>query len=194
MLASASETRRKLLEASGVSFDVVPARIDEEEIRASMISEGADAAEIAEALAEHKGRYVSLRLPGVLVIGADQILECDGDIFSKPTDNKQARDQLMQLRGRDHRLISCVCVLMDGERLWHHPDQATLRMRKFSESFVEQYIGKIGKEALEGPGAYRIEGLGLQLFARVQGDYFTILGLPLLPLLDYLRIRGVLNT
>lgn len=194
VLASASETRRKLLEAAGVSFDIVPARVDEDEIKASMVSEGATGAEIVEALAEHKGRYVSIKLPGVLVIGADQVLECATEIISKPIDRNQARDQLLRLRGREHQLISCACVLMDGQRHWHHLDRATLRMRDFSDAFLEHYLDGMGTAALDGPGAYRIEGLGSQLFARTQGDHFTILGLPLLPLLDYLRIRGALET
>jgi len=192
ILASASATRRRLLEDAGVTLSVVPARLDEDEIKASMLADGASGAAIAEALAELKARHVSRRHPGALVIGADQVLEHDGGIFSKPVDRAAARAQLAALRGASHRLVDCVCVLRDGRRLWHCADAARLDMRDFSDDFLDAYLDAIGDQALEGPGAYRLEGLGVQLFARIAGDYFTILGLPLLPLLDYLRVQGVL--
>lgn len=192
VLASASATRRRLLENAGVAVTAAPARIDEDEIKQSMIADGADGAAIAEALAELKARSVSRRYAGVLVIGADQVLEYDGAILSKPADRDAARAQLRTLRGEWHALIDCVCVLRDGVRLWHRVDAARLFMREFSDEFLESYLDAVGDEALEGPGGYRLEGLGAQLFARTDGDYFTILGLPLLPLLDYLRTQGVL--
>lgn len=194
VLASASATRRSLLEAAGVKLDVQAARIDEDEIKASMTAEAAPAAAIALALAELKAQQVSRRNPGALVIGADQVLEHGGTIFSKPADRDAARAQLVALRGGRHRLIDGVCMLRGGQRLWHHIDEARLDMRDFSDAFVDAYLDRIGDEALEGPGAYRLEGLGAQLFARIDGDYFTILGLPLLPLLDYLRVQGVIAT
>ncbi len=192
VLASASGTRRRLLEDAGVALMVAPARIDEEEIKASLTAEGADGAAIAETLAEHKARYVSRHHPGRLVIGADQLLEQDGVIYSKPVDREAARAQLSALRGRQHTLIDCVCVLRDGVRLWHQMDSARLFMRDYSDDFLDVYLDSIGDQALDGPGAYRLEGLGVQLFARIEGDYFTILGLPLLPLLDYLRVQGAI--
>ena len=192
ILASASSTRRAMLDAAGVRFHVEPARIDEEEIKLSMRAEGGTAAEIAEALAEHKARAVARKFPGALVLGADQVLEHDGGIMSKPVDRAAALEQLKTLRAADHSLVSCACIVLNGERIWHDLDVAHLRMRDFSDDFAEAYLDAVGDIALEGPGAYRIEGLGAQLFARVTGSYFTILGLPLLPLLDYLRVRGVL--
>lgn len=192
VLASASETRRRLLEDAGVPLMVAAARVDEDEIKASMIADGAPGGAIAEVLAELKARYVSRHHPGRLVIGVDQILECEGAIFSKPADRKEARAQLSGLRGRQHTLIDCVCVLRDGMRLWHQMESARLTMRDFSDDFLDDYLDTIGEEAFEGPGAYRLEGRGAQLFTRMEGDYFTVLGLPLLALLDYLRIQGVI--
>ena len=112
--------------------------------------------------------------------------------LSKPTDRAEAREQLLTLRGGGHTLIDCVCVLRDGERLWHRTESARLHMRDFSDAFLDAYLDTVGDQALDGPGAYRLEGLGAQLFARIEGDYFTILGLPLLALLDYLRVQGVI--
>ena len=167
-----------------------PANIDEEEIRASLIAEKRDPAVIAEMLAEHKALVVSRKSPGALVIGADQILEYEKSILNKPESEKEAKQQLCLLRDKDHRLISSVVVARDGERLWHNTGVALLRMRNFSDAFLDSYLTKLGKDLLDGSGSYRLEGTGIQLFARVTGDYFTILGLPVLPLLDYLRLQG----
>ena len=194
VLASSSVTRHRMLEQAGVAFEACPARIDEEEIKQSLLAEGAAGDAIADVLAERKAAYVSRQRPDQIVIGADQILECDGEIFSKPVDRTGAKSQLMRLRGVDHDLISVVCVIRNGERLWHHLDRAHLKMRHFSEEFLEDYLDAVGDMALAGPGGYRVEGLGAQLFSRITGDYFSILGLPLLPLLDYLRVQGALRT
>ena len=191
VLASSSKTRKTMLEAAGVLFETFPAIVDEDEIKASLQAEGSDAAFIAEALAEHKASYVSRKLPGVLVIGADQILECENRIYSKPVDLTVAKDQLSDLCGKEHSLISSVVVFRDNQRLWHHTDSAFLRMRKFSTDFLSFYIDELGQDLLESPGCYRVEDRGIQLFSKITGDHFTILGLPLLPLLDYLRIQGV---
>lgn len=193
VLASSSTTRQRMLDSAGVVFEAVPARVDEEEIRQSLQAEGAGGDVLADVLAERKAAYVSRHRPDALVIGADQILECEGEIFNKPRDRNSAQQHLSHLRGRDHDLISCVCVVRDGQRLWHHLDRAHLRMRDFSDEFLGRYLDTMGATVLEGPGAYRIEGLGAQLFSRITGDYFTILGLPLLPLLDYLRVQGALE-
>lgn len=193
VLASSSETRRKLLENAGVRLEVIVPRVDETEIKQSMIHDAAGADELAEVLAEHKARYVSRQRPEDLVIGADQILDCEGTIYSKPVDRDAARRQLLALRGRDHDLVSCVCVVRQGERLWHSLDRAHLRMRNFSDSFIDQYLDAVGNTALDSPGGYRVEGLGAQLFDRISGSHFTILGLPLIPLLDYLRVQGALS-
>ncbi|MPY70060.1 MAG: septum formation protein Maf [Alphaproteobacteria bacterium] len=192
VLASSSRTRRAMLEAAGVRLEVVAPRVDERALKESLRGEGADGAGVAEYLAEAKARYGSRHRAGRLCIGADQVLDCDGVLFDKPVDMDGARMQLASLRGRRHALVSCAVAMLNGERLWHHVDRAELAMRDFSDGFLDSYLETIGAEALDGPGGYRLEGLGAQLFARVSGDYFTILGLPLLPLLDYLRARKVL--
>ena len=193
ILASASPTRKMLLENAGLAIDISPATIDEEEIKHSLIAEGAGAGAIAETLAEHKANSVSRKNPGQLVIGADQVLALEGEIFSKPVSVDAARDQLCRLRNREHLLISSVCIAEDGKRIWHKTDAAHLWMRDFSDSFLEDYLKAAGDTVLDGPGAYRVEGPAIQLFSRISGDYFTILGLPLLPLLDFLRTRGTLS-
>ncbi|NKB20354.1 MAG: septum formation protein Maf [Alphaproteobacteria bacterium] len=192
VLASGSETRKSMLLAAGVSFEILPAAIDEEEIKAALLAEGSDSAFMAEALAEHKARVVSRKLPTALVIGSDQILECGNNIYSKPVDVAAAKDQLSALRGKDHELISSVVVYRNNQRLWHHTDRALLRMRVFSDEFLDSYVSELGAELFQGPGSYRIEGQGIQLFSKITGDHFTILGLPLLPLLDYLRLQGAI--
>lgn len=194
VLASTSPTRRQILEKAGVAVVPVAPRVDEDEIKQALLAEKAGGATIAEVLAEHKARSVSRRRPGEMVIGADQVLEMDGRIFSKPMDTEGAREALITLRGREHSLVSCVCVLRDGQRLWHELDRAKLTMRDFSDDFLETYLQVIGDQAFAGPGSYRIEDVGSQLFSRVSGDYFTILGLPLLPLLAFLRVHGMLQT
>jgi septum formation protein len=193
VLASSSNTRRDILEKAGVVVEAIAPRIDEEEIKQAMIAENAGGADIAEVLAEQKARSVSRQRPQDLVIGADQILEMDGQIYSKPENLAAARHALTALRGREHRLFSCVCVLRDGQRLWHNLDSAKLTMRAFSDEFLETYLQSIEDQAFAGPGSYRIEDVGSQLFSKVSGDYFTILGLPLLPLLEYLRVQGALQ-
>jgi septum formation protein len=179
-----------MLSAAGVFFEVLPAVIDEDEIKSALRAEGSDSAFIAESLAEHKARVVSRKLPSPLILGADQILECDNKIYSKPVNLAAAKEQLKTLRGKDHTLISSVVVFRNGQRLWHNTDRALLRMREFSNDFLDDYVTELGEELLEGPGCYKVEGRGIQLFSRITGDHFTILGLPLLPLLDYLRLQG----
>jgi septum formation protein len=190
VLASGSDTRKSMLSAAGVAFEVLPAVVDEEEIKAALQAEGSDSAFVAESLAEHKARVVSRKLPTLLVIGADQILECDNKIYSKPVNLTAAKEQLKLLRGKDHTLISSVVLFRNGQRLWHNTDSALLRMRQFSDDFLDNYVTKLGDDLLRGPGCYKVEGQGIQLFSKITGDHFTILGLPLLPLLDYLRLQG----
>ncbi len=194
VLASASPVRAAILRAAGVGVEISVSSIDEDEIRRSLRMEGVDGAGVAEMLAEMKAMSVSRRAPGALVIGADQILECDGLQFDKPANQAEARSQLLELRGRSHHLIACVVVCRDGQRLWHHVARAKLDVRPFSDGFLDEYLDAIGDAALWGPGAYQFEGRGAQLFSRIDGDYFTILGLPLLPLLDYLRVQQALRS
>jgi len=192
ILASGSATRRAMLAAAGLAVIPSPPAVDEAEVKASMRAEGGTPADVAEALAVLKAQRVSRRYPGDLVIGADQMLDCDGVWYDKPADRAAARDQLLALRGRTHTLTSTAVVVRDGERLWHATDRARLTMRSFSHVFLEGYLDAVGDAVLSSVGGYQLEGRGVQLFSKVDGDHFTVLGLPLLPLLGFLRDHGVL--
>lgn len=191
VLASGSRTRAAMLEQAGLTAILDKPLVDEEEVKEAGRVEGVSADIVAEALAELKAQRITRRHPGALVIGADQMLECEGRWFDKPAGRDAARDQLLALRGRTHRLVSCAVVVRDGERIWHKTDSARLTMRNFSEAFLDEYLDRAGEGVLHSVGAYQLEGLGAQLFHRVEGDFFTILGLPLLPLLGFLRVHGV---
>lgn len=192
VLASASAARAALLRAAGLKISVDAAAIDEAEVKASLRAAGAGPAAVAETLAELKAQQVSRRHTRRLVVAADQILDCDGVPFDKPADMADARRQLLLLRGRRHHLLSAVVLTRDGQRLWHHVERASLTMRNFSDAFLDCYLRSAGGRALLSVGGYQLEGVGVQLFERIEGDYFSILGLPLLPLLDILREHGVL--
>lgn len=193
VLASASPARAEILRRAGVRCEPDTAAIDEEEIKRAMRAEGRTAAAVAEVLAELKAQRVSRHHPGALVIGADQMLDCAGVWFDKPVDTDHARAHLRALRGRTHELISCVCVVQDNERLWHYLGRAKLTMRPFTDEFLDNYLAAAGPVVIESVGAYQLEGRGAQLFSKVEGDYFTIIGLPLLALLDFLRNHGVVK-
>jgi septum formation protein len=193
VLASGSAARRRMLEHAGVSFAVETASVDEGAIKAAMRQETRNPARVAEVLAELKATRVSAKRPGALVIGADQMLDLGDRWFDKPETATEARDQLAALRGQTHRLTSAVVAVRDGRRLWHHTDAARLTMRAFSDAFLDDYLARMGGAATTTVGAYQIEGLGAQLFGKVEGDHFTILGMPLLPLLDFLRENGELT-
>ena len=192
-LASSSVTRQRILIQAGVNFEIAYPNVDETEIKSSLIREKFPGASIAEALAEEKARPISLKNPNTYVIGSDQILEVESKILSKPLDMAAARDQLLHLRGKNHQLNSFICVLCNGIRLWHVLDTASMWMREFSEKFLKDYLEVLGDTALNSPGAYCIDDRGIQLFSKIDGDYFTVLGLPLLPLLSYLREQKVIK-
>lgn len=193
VLASASAARRDLLAGAGIAFTVDPALVDEAAVKAAMAAEGASAEDAAIALAHMKAQRISRRHAGVLVIGADQILDLEGTWFDKPADMNHARDSLLALRGRAHNLATAACICRDGERIWHHVETPKLTMRDFSDGFLDNYLEDAGEGILSSVGAYRLEGNGVQLFARIEGSHFTILGLPLLALLDVLRANGVVG-
>ena len=193
ILASASPWRAKLLRDAGVAVETMISGVDEVEMKASMRAEGVPARDQADALAEMKARRVSARAPGVLVLGADQVLDFRGEAFDKPADRGAARKTLLRLRGERHELLSAAVIALDGAPIWRHVGRARLFMRPFSDEFLEGYLEQIGEDALHTPGAYMLEGIGAQLFSRIDGDYFTILGLPLIETLGFLRVRGVLT-
>lgn len=194
VLASKSAARRQLLLNAGVPVTVDSAGVDEDEVKAAFRADGASADDTAEALAEMKAQRISPRHSGALVLGADQMLECDGTWYDKPADREAAWDHLRQLRGRRLRLIVGAVVVKDGTRIWHRRDSAELAMRQVSDAFIEDYLDAAGDDALQSVGAFQLEGLGAQLFAEVRGHYFTVLGLPLLPILDFLRQHKVIGT
>ena len=194
ILASTSPTRAALLRSAGVEFDVVPARVDEDAIRAALSAEGVSPRDQADVLAEHKARRVASSQSGALVIGCDQILDLNGAVLSKPENIDAARSQLLALRDQTHRLFSAVVIYDDTGPVWRHVGEARLTMRNFSDAYLASYLRRAEDPQLKSVGVYQIESEGLRLFSRIDGDYFTILGLPLLPLLSYLGQRGIIET
>jgi nucleoside triphosphate pyrophosphatase len=192
ILASASSARAQLLAAAGLDFLAEPAVLDEASLKRACRADAFEAADCALALAEAKARQVAARSNRAVVIGADQILVCGQVWFDKPADLGQARVQLKALRGRRHELVTAACVVQDETRLWHAVSRPRLTMREFSDGFLDAYIAAEGKDILGSVGAYRLEGRGAQLFERIEGDNFAILGLPLLELLGFLRNTGAI--
>jgi septum formation protein len=181
-----------MLRSAGVEIEIVPARIDEAELKLSLRQQDADPETTAIALAELKALQVSRGKPGRLVLGADQMLDCDGAWFDKPESRAAAKAQLQALRDKTHRLTSAAVLARDGQRIWHHAAAARLTMRAFTEAFLELYLDQAGDAILSSVGAYQLEGLGAQMFRKIDGDFFTILGLPLLAVLDILREQNAL--
>lgn len=194
VLASGSQIRGALLREAGVDFTTDVPRVDEESILLSLQAEGAKPGDIADTLAEYKARRIADRHPASVVIAADQVLTCNGQVYSKPKSIDEAREHLKSLRGQGHQLLSAVMVYEGAKPVWRHTGRAQLVMRDFSDSFLENYLAKAGDTVLSSVGCYQLENIGVTLFSRVQGDYFTILGLPLLELLDFLRSRGAIES
>lgn len=187
ILASQSTSRAALLRQAGLAFETYPAHVDEETAKRSLQAEKADPNEAALFLAEMKAVKVSAKFPDALVVGADQILTCNQVWFDKAPDLTHAQAHLTALRGKAHILHTGVCVAKAGARIWGENHHATLTMRAFSDAFLDTYLSESGETILSAVGCYQLEGLGAQLFQKIEGDYFTILGLPLLPLLNFLR-------
>lgn len=193
ILASASIARRAVLTASGLIFESYAAHIDEADIKRSARAEGASADDTALLLADLKARRIARSFPDALVIGCDQLLICDNAWFDKPADIAEARTHLLALRGRTHTLVTAMVCQRGDDRLWHHIAHPRLTMRNFSDGFLADYLALEGSNLLTSVGAYRLEGGGIHLFDTIQGDHSTILGLPLLPLLGFLRQHGVVE-
>ncbi|SLN43533.1 Maf-like protein YceF [Roseovarius litorisediminis] len=193
ILASGSEIRQQLLRNAGLKFDVIPARVDEDMVRDALLAEQAKPRDIADALAELKAMKVSQKRPDALVIGCDQVLSLGSTILSKPESPKDAREQLVQMRGKRHDLLSAVVICEAGKPLWRHVGVVRMTMRDFSDSYLDSYVAKNWESIRHSVGAYKLEEEGVRLFTQIQGDYFTVLGLPLLDLLSYLTLRGDLE-
>jgi septum formation protein len=193
ILASTSKVRANLLANAGVEFDTIGADIDERAVEAPLVGANFLPEDIASVLAEAKASDVSARFPGAHVIGADQVLDYGGRRWTKPGTIEEARANLLDLRGGTHELHAAVAGVRNGETLWRHVSTARLTMRNFSPEFLGRYLASAGEKVLTSVGAYQLEGEGIQLFEKIEGDYFTILGLPMLPLLAFLRRQGVID-
>jgi len=192
VLSSTSASRRRLLSQTGIYFDTARPPVNEAPIKARLKQGGASAADVAEALAEAKANSVADILPGHYVIGADQMLECEGVWYDKPESREGARQQLLALRGNTHQLITAAVIAHEGRIIWRHTEIAQMTMRDFSDEFLATYLDKAGDALTSSVGAYQVEGIGVQLFAKMEGDYYSILGLPVVQLLVGLREAGAL--
>ena len=192
ILASGSDIRTKLLRNAGVDHTVFVARVDEDAVRQSLEAEGASPRDIADTLAEMKAQRVAVKHPEALVIGCDQVLALGRDILSKPNSPNDALMQLKSLRGQKHQLLSAAVIYGEGKPLWRHVGTVRLHMRDVSDAYLEDYVARNWDSIQHAVGAYKLEEEGVRLFTRIEGDYFNVLGLPLLELLSYLTLRGTL--
>lgn len=190
VLATSSTIRQQILSDAGVSFEVIAARIDESSIKDALLADAQPPRNIADALAELKAQKVAMRHPDSLILAMDQVLVADGELFDKPNQRAEAKTQLQSLSGTSHHLISAAVAYENNAPVWRSVKTAKLTMRPLSDAFLDQYLEHEGDAILNCVGAYRLEGLGAQLFTSIEGDYFTILGLPLLEILAFLRTRG----
>jgi septum formation protein len=193
ILASGSSIRAQLLENAGVPFSVQIARVDEDAMKRALLAEGAPPRDIADALAEIKARKVSDKTPGSMVLGCDQVLDFDGQLLSKPETPEDALAQLKAMRGKRHMLLSAAVIYQDGEPIWRHVGQVRLRMRMSSDAYLRDYIDRNWDSIRYAVGAYKLEEEGVRLFATIDGDYFNVLGMPLLELLNFLAVKGVID-
>lgn len=191
ILASKSKARAAVLSGAGLSFEQVGSGVDEDALKEALRAEGASVAKQADLLAETKALKVSISRPGI-VLGCDQMLDLEGEGLDKVATRVEAAATLRRLRGKTHVLQGAIVACIEGAPVWRYLAQPKLRMRNFSDAFIEDYLDRIGDAAFESVGCYQLEGLGAQLFDRIDGDYFSILGMPLLPLMGWLRDRGVL--
>ncbi|MBZ9963786.1 Maf-like protein [Mesorhizobium sp. BR1-1-2] len=193
ILASGSPFRKAMLLASGIDVEAVAPDVDERALEAPLQGSGASPEDVALVLAEAKATEVSERRPGALVLGCDQTLSLGDEVFHKPADMEGARRHLLALSGKTHQLNSAAVLIRDGEVLWRHVGIASLTMRKLDPAFIGRHLARVGSRALSSVGAYQVEGEGIQLFEKIEGDHFTIVGLPLLPLLAELRTLGAID-
>ncbi|WP_299608375.1 Maf family nucleotide pyrophosphatase [uncultured Tateyamaria sp.] len=193
ILASGSAIRAQLLRNAGVEFEVVAPRVDEDAMKAALLAEDAPPRDIADALAEMKARKVADKVPDAMVIGCDQVLSLNNQLLSKPTDRVDAGKQLRALRGERHMLLSASVIYQDGKPIWRHVGQVRLRMRNASDSYLDGYVDRNWDDIRHSVGAYQLEAEGVRLFHSIEGDYFNVLGMPLLELLAFLTLRGVID-
>ncbi len=191
ILASGSVIRAEMLRNAGVVVETQVARVDEAMVKRAMLEDGASARDLADVLAEMKARRVAARNGDALVLGADQVLVCDGKVYDKPETVADARAQLAALRGKTHELLSAAVIFENGAPVWRFVGKVRLTMRDFTDAFLDTYVAGTGEELLTTVGGYKLESTGAQVFSRVEGDYFSVLGLPLLEVLGFLRTRGV---
>ena len=193
ILASGSEIRAQMLRQAGVDFDVQVARVDEQMIKEALVADGALPRDIADALAESKARKVAQKNYNAFVIGCDQVLEFNGNLLSKPKSPDEAIDQIIAMRGKRHTLLSAAVIYNEGKPIWRHVGQVRLRMRDATDAYISGYVERNWDSIQNSVGGYKLEEEGVRLFHSVEGDYFNVLGMPLLPLLAFLTLRGVIE-